>query len=154
MSKYILILIGFLALSLGGNKLFSQSDDIWDKIENIKLDKMTEKLSLDETSKTLFIEKYKIFSKEQRDLNKKRARTYKLITENVESGNGLDSLLDLLIEYESEINKKRIEFIKDLETILTSQQIAKMIIFERKFNNEIKKILKQYQKENKKDFKE
>jgi len=151
MSKYILILIVFSFLSLGGNKLFSQSDDIRDKIEDIKLDKMTEKLSLDETAKTLFIEKYKSFSKEQRDLNRKRAKTYKLITENVESGNGLDSLLDLLIDYENDINKKRIEFIKDMETILTSQQIAKMIIFERKFNNEIKKILKQYQKENKKD---
>jgi len=151
MSKYILILIVFSFLSFGGNKLFSQSDDIRDKIEDIKLDKMTEKLSLDETAKTLFIEKYKSFSKEQRDLNRKRAKTYKLITENVESGNGLDSLLDLLIDYENDINKKRIEFIKDMETILTSQQIAKMIIFERKFNNEIKKILKQYQKENKKD---
>jgi len=151
MHKFILILICFIAFSICENCLFAQSDDIRDKIENIKLDKMTEKLSMDETTKTSFVEKYKAFSKDFRDLNKKRAKTYKQITENVESGIGLDSLLDLLIEYENEINKKRIDFVTDLKSILTSRQIAKMIIFERKFNNEIKKILKQYQKENKND---
>ena len=38
-----------------------------------------------------------------------------------------------------------------MKSILTAQQIAKMIVFERKFNNEIKKLLKQYQKDNKKE---
>jgi hypothetical protein len=71
------------------------------------------------------------------------------MTENVESGTGLDSIVSKLIEYENAITQMRTDFIADIQSMLNAQQIAKMIIFERKFNNEIKKILKQYQKENK-----
>jgi len=86
-----------------------------------------------------------------RELNKKRAKAYKQMTENLDSGEGLDSLVNQLLDYEQQINDKREAFVADMKTILTSQQIAKMIVFERKFNNEIKKLLKQYQKDNKKE---
>jgi len=91
-----------------------------------------------------------------KDLNKKRAKTYKLMTENIESGNGMDSIVNQLLDYEEQINNKRESFVMDMKSILTSQQIAKMIVFERKFNSEIKKLLKQYQKNNNKEkpFKE
>jgi len=148
-----IILICFVSSVLAGN-VFAQNDDIRDKIENVKLEKMTAKLELEEPVKTSFINKYKAFSSEMRELVKNRAKVYKKINENIESGEGMDSLVTLLLDYESKINQKRLDFIADLKTLLTSQQIAKMIIFERKFNNEIKKILKQYQKENKKNFKD
>jgi hypothetical protein len=78
------------------------------------------------------------------------------MTENIESGNGLDTIVNQLIDNENEINQKRVDFVNDMKSILTSPQIAKMIVFERKFNNEIKKLLKQYQKDNKNEnpFKE
>ena len=153
MKRKLIILVCFLN-SFACINIYAQKDDIRDKIESIKLEKMTEKLSLEEPIKTAFIDKYKAFSKEMRGLVKSRAKIYKQITENVESGDGMDSLVALLLDYEKQISQKRLDFIADLQTMLTSQQIAKMIIFERKFNNEIKKILKQYQKENKKNFKE
>lgn len=143
-----------LVSSLFAGNVFAQKDDIRDKIENVKLEKMTAKLELEEPVKTTFIDKYKAFSSEMRELVKSRAKVYKKINENIESGDGMDSLVTLLLDYESKINQKRLDFIADLKTLLTSQQIAKMIIFERKFNNEIKKILKQYQKENKNNFKD
>jgi hypothetical protein len=148
MNRFLIILICFSFLSFS-NIIYSQNDDIRDKIEDIKLEKLTAKLNLDETTKTTFIDKYKSFSKAMRELNKKRAKTYKLMTENVESGTGLDSIVSKLIEYENAITQMRTDFIADIQSMLNAQQIAKMIIFERKFNNEIKKILKQYQKENK-----
>jgi len=153
MKLNFIIFICFVS-SLIGNNIFAQKDDIRDKIENVKLEKMTAKLSLEEPDKSAFIEKYKTFSAEMRELVKSRAKVYKEMTANVDSGESLDSLVVLLLDYESRISKKRLDFITDLQTMLTSQQIAKMIIFERKFNNEIKKILKQYQKENKKNFKD
>ncbi len=151
-NKYKIVLvitvIFFAALSVG--KIHAQ-DDFRDKIEDIKLEKLTKKLELDETAKTGFIDKYKSFSKAMRQLNQKRAKTYKLMTENIESGNGLDTLVNQLLELEEQINTKREEFVVDMKSILSSKQIAKMIVFERKFNNEIKKLLKQYQKDNKKE---
>ena len=149
--KYTLLLFISLIFS---PVILSQNDDIRDKIEDIKLEKMTDKLSLVEPTKTTFIDKYKAFSKDMRGLIRKRAKAYKEMTENVESGTGLDTIVAKLLDYEKEISEKRTNFISEMQTLLSSQQIAKMIIFERKFNNEIKKILNQYQKENKNSFKE
>lgn len=153
MSKFLIIIISF-AVFVFINDIYSQNDDIRDKIEDIKLEKMTTKLDLDETTKSTFIDKYKTFSKGMRELNRKRVKTYKLMVENVENGNGLDTLVNQLLDNEGQINQLRKDFIADIKALLTPQQIAKMIIFERKFNNEIKKILKQYQKENRKEFKD
>ncbi|MBZ0201965.1 MAG: hypothetical protein K8I03_03005 [Ignavibacteria bacterium] len=148
--KIILITAFVLFVCISGNRIFAQ-DDFREKIEDIKLEKLTKKLDLDESTKTGFIEKYKSFSKSMRQLNQRRAKTYKLMTENIESGNGLDTLVNQLLELEEQINSKREEFVVDMKSILSAKQIAKMIVFERKFNNEIKKLLKQYQKDNKKE---
>lgn len=150
MSKIYKILLVTALIMLSTRFALSQ-DDIRDKIEDIKLDKLTKKLELDETTKASFIDKYKLFSKSMRELNIKRAKTYKLMTENIESGNGLDSIVNQVIENEKEINLKREEFVSEMQSMLSAQQLAKMIVFERKFNNEIKKLLKQFQKDNKKE---
>jgi hypothetical protein len=147
---YKMLLLAFLVMAVSPKMILSQ-DDFRDKIEDIKLEKLTKKLELDESIKATFIDKYKTFSKSMRELNKSRAKAYKLMTENIESGSGLDSLVNLVLDYESQISQKREDFITDMKSMLTSQQIAKMIVFERKFNTEIRKLLKQYQKDNKKE---
>jgi hypothetical protein len=147
---YLILVSAICFFALSGSSIYSQ-DGFREKIEDIKLDKLTAKLELDETTKETFIEKYKSFSRSMRSLNQLRAKTYKLMTENIESGNGLDTLVAKLLVYEAEISDKRSEFVNDMTTILTSQQVARMIVFERKFNGEIKKLLKQYQKNNRKE---
>src|SRR5690349_8824193 len=125
---YKVLLVLFLVGVVTPKVTFSQ-DDFRDKIEDIKLEKLTKKLELEESLKSGFIDKYKAFSKSMRELNKSRAKAYKLMTENIESGNGLDSLVNLVLDYESQISQKREDFIADMKAILTSQQIAKMIVF-------------------------
>jgi hypothetical protein len=147
---YKMLLLAFL-IGVVSPKMILSQDDFRDKIEDIKLEKLTKKLELDESVKITFIDKYKTFSKSMRELNKSRAKAYKLMTGNIESGSGLDSLVNLVLDYESQISQKREDFIADMKSMLTSQQIAKMIVFERKFNTEIRKLLKQYQKDNKKE---
>ena len=126
-------------------------DDIRDKIEKIKLEKMVKKMDLDESTAETFKEKYKTFSADLRELTKKRARVYLEMTQNIESGNGLDSLLNEILSIESQIDQKRLDFISDLKTFLTAKQIAVMIVFERKFNMQLKKLLQDYRKLNKID---
>ncbi len=147
--KYkILLLVLFLAACI--KPVYAQ-DDFREKLQEIKLEKLTKKLDLDETTKSVFTDKYKEFTDDMRELNRNRAKTYKQMTENIESGNGLDSIVNQLLDYENKIEARRDVFISDMKTILSAKQIAKMIVFERKFNNEIKKLLKQYQKDNKKE---
>lgn len=151
MTKIYKIFLILLTAVLFQNYSVLSQDDFREKLQEIKLEKLTAKLELDESTKTVFIDKYKTFSADIKDLNKKRAKAYKQMTENIESGSGLDTLVNQLLDYEARINDRRELFVEDMKSILTAQQIAKMIVFERKFNNEIKKLLKQYQKDNKKE---
>ncbi len=127
----------------------NKNDDIRDKIEKIKLEKMVKKMDLDESTAEIFTDRYKTFSKTLRELNQKRAKAYLQMTQNIESGTGLDSLLDEVLNVENQIDQERLNFVTDLKSFLTSKQIAVMIVFERKFNNQLRKLLQSYRKENK-----
>ena len=148
-TRNILIIILWAACLLSSPVfIFAQDkdDDFREKIENIKLDKMVKKMELDESTIATFKDKYKTFSKSMRQLNTLRAKAYKEMTENIESGNGIDTLVDQVLNYETEINRERTDFVNDLKSILTSKQIAIMIVFERRFNNQLRKMLENLKK--------
>jgi hypothetical protein len=149
---YKLILTAIIAAFSLNNALDAQEkgDKFRDRIEKIKIEKLINKLELDDNTAEVFTAKYKDFSKLIKELNKKRFLAYKLMVENLESGSGLDTLVDQVIAYEIQINDERENFAVDLKTFLSPKQIATIIVFERKFNNEIKKLLQEYQKKNKK----
>ena len=133
----------------GTDKAQNRRDDIWNKIENIKVDKLIKRLNLDESTASQFKEKYISFGKSIRQLNLNRAMVYKLMAENLQSGDGLDTFVDRLISIEDEITAERKAFADELKTMLTSKQIATMILFERKFNTELRKLLQEYNKKKK-----
>lgn len=146
--KFIfMVLSALFVIQFSAVTVYSQ-DDIRDKIEKVKLEKMVKKMDLDDITANTFKDRYKLFSKTLRELNQKRAKTYLLMTQNIEGGSGLDSLVEQLINIESDIYQQRLSFVSDLKSMLSSKQLAIMIVFERKFNNELKKLLKEYKKEN------
>ena len=151
--SYILLfyLVVFLFAVSSGINAQVKNDNIRDKIEKIKLEKLIKRLELDDETAEVFTVKYKNFVSVIKELNQKRVQTYKLMVSNLESGDGLDTLVDKLLDYESRIAKERDDFASDLKTILTSKQIAVMIVFERKFNAQLKKILQNYRKRNNKN---
>jgi hypothetical protein len=148
----ILIYIFLASLLLSSYDLLCQNndDEFREKVENIKIEKLIKRLELDDNTASVFTDKYKSYSKEIKELNRKRLKTYKLMVENLESGNGLDTLVNLVIEYENEFNQKRQDFAGVLKSLLTPKQMAVMIVFEKRFNNEIRKLLREYRKENRK----
>lgn len=148
--KFTFCLVILLFVLSSGLNAQVKNDNIREKIEKIKLEKLINKLELDDETAEVFTEKYKNFVSVIKDLNQKRVKTYKLMVANLESGNGLDTLVDRLINYENQIAKERDNFAAELKTILSSKQIATMIVFERKFNAQLKKILQNYRKRNNK----
>lgn len=149
--KLLFYLVVFLFAVSSGVNAQVKNDNIRDKIEKIKLEKLIKRLELDDETAEVFTVKYKNFVSVIKELNQKRVQTYKLMVSNLESGDGLDTLVDKLLDYESRIAKERDDFASDLKTILTSKQIAVMIVFERKFNAQLKKILQNYRKRNNKN---
>lgn len=150
---YFLVFTAVMIILCFNPVIYAQekSDKFRDKIEKIKIEKLINKLELDDNTAEVFTAKYKDFSKLIKDLNRKRFKAYKLMVDNLESASGLDTLVDMVIGYETQINDEREKFTEDLKTILSPKQIATMIVFERKFNNEIRKLLKDYKKDNKKE---
>lgn len=146
-NKVYRLFLAFILLVVCVNaplKAQDKGDKFRDKIEKIKMEKLIKKLELDDNTAEIFKTKYQDFSATIKELNKKRFVSYKLMLENLESGSILDTLVNQVISYETQINDEREKFAEDLKTILTSKQLAIMIVFERKFNNEIKKLLKDY----------
>lgn len=145
--KIILFLLtaGFLSISVPS---YAQDNDdgFREKIQRIKLDKLVKRLELDSSIAVTFKEKYLNYAKELRELNKKRINVYIDIVQNIESGEGLDTLVDQLIKLENCMNEMKMDFTTELRSMLTPKQFATMIIFERKFANELKKLLKDYKK--------
>lgn len=149
-NKYIIFVLGLLLFTWSSNTTAQKKNDIGERIQKIKLEKLLNKLDLDDNTAIVFVEKYKEFGKSLKALNKKRFQTYKLITENLESGIGLDTLVDQMVNLEGQLSQLKQDFAADLKTILTAKQLATMIIFERKFNSEILKLLKDYQQKDQK----
>jgi len=151
MKRYSIYILLIIACVIFTSSSYSQikNDDIWDKIEKIKLNKLTKRLDLDESTSAVFQEKYTAFSKTIRDLNMKRVKYFKLMADNLQSGNGLDTLVQNVLNIEDEINQQRTDFANELKQILTPKQIATMIIFERKFNTQLRKLIQEYNQKKK-----
>lgn len=148
--KSVFYLFFFLVAISAGINSQVKNNNIRDKIEKIKLEKLINKLELDDKTAEVFTEKYKNFVSVIKNLNQKRVESYKLMVANLKSGEGLDTLVDRVLDYENRIAKERDDFAADLKTILTAKQIATMIVFERRFNAQLKKLLQNYRKHNNK----
>lgn len=154
MKKILLSCFIFALFCLSSVRAQDGKDDFREKVEKIKLEKLISKLELDSVTALTFTEKYKAYTKEAKELNKKRVELYKQMVQNIESGDNLDAIIQQLIDSEKEINQKKLAFSDELRIILTAKQFAKMILFERKFQNEIRKLLKDQRKEDRKEKKE
>jgi hypothetical protein len=107
------------------------------ELEQLKLINL---LNLDETTAV------KLFARRKRNLNEQQAliekkKEYikelkKAVKENDDEK--CDSLINKILNIEKESVKKRDEFIRSLSDILTKEQIAKVIIFETRFKDELK----------------
>ena len=144
-----IILITLFCLSAG--YCSAQSDDFRSKVEKIKLEKLVNKLELDKSSEDVFIQKYKDFHKSIGESNQKRAKIVKQIEKNLDNGSSLDTLVNEMFDVEQEITSKRKAFAEDLKSVLSSKQMARMIIFEKNFALELRKILKEYRKNKSQD---
>ena len=124
-----------------------KDDDLREKIQKIKLEKLVKRIELDSVTAVSFKDKYLNYTKELREINKKRVNVYIDMVQSIESGSGLDTLVDQLITLENQMNEMKTNFTAELRNMLTPKQFATMIIFERKFANELKKLLKDYKKD-------
>lgn len=116
------------------------------KLEQLEKIKLIEALDLDEETSIRFFSRRNESRKEIQELE---IRTDDIIAELEKSfNNGDKSKDDLqkrltsdLLKTRESIETKRNQFINSLNDILTTEQIAKLIVFEKKFRDEIRNVL-------------
>ncbi len=122
------------------------NSDAFKKLEELEKIKIIDALGLSEQTTLRFFARRNTYRGEQRKLIKDEAglldRMDELVSKDT-SGNNPEykQLIDQYLAIENKMVQKRTDFINSLSDILTNQQICKLLIFEKKFREEIRNVL-------------
>ncbi|MCX7878328.1 MAG: hypothetical protein N2510_06755 [Ignavibacteria bacterium] len=122
-----------------------------EKLLEIKTEKLVEKMELDDKTADEFRLRFKKFVFKMSEFRKERRKIMKELKDNVETGSGADTLISKLISIDDSIHTHRKDFMENISGILSSKQIAKMLVYEAKFEMELKDKLKEIRKRRKEE---
>jgi len=120
-----------------------------DKIEMMKMWKLTEHLDLSEEQAAKFFPRYKALEKELQEMDKSQGDLMKQINEMMEGGKEVkDKELNRIVKKTSDIQKQKIdkkwEFVENLGEVLTPEQKAKYIGFEIRFKHALRDAIRDH----------
>lgn len=146
----ILQIILLVLLILPGT-MFSQrerwrDDEMREKFEQLEKIKLIETLEMDEETTLRFFARKSEHEKEQEEIQEQIRSTIEDLDVIFKSGrvatvDELKSKIDKVNKLHSQINDNRTAFINSLSDILSYEQIAKLLIFERKFRDEVRRLI-------------
>ena len=145
----------FLCLSLiatgEAQKRYQEREDRppLDRIESFKKVRLLEVLNLDEATSAKFIARYNLRAEKMRAFERTRSEIVDQLEKQVASNASeaeFSQTFAALAEQEKKMFEKRLSFISDLRDILTPQQVAQFIVFERTFNRDLRNIVRDAQK--------
>ncbi|MFN3874179.1 MAG: hypothetical protein ACK4R9_14365 [Ignavibacterium sp.] len=117
------------------------------KIEQLEKVKLIEALNLTEEQSVRFFARRNEFRKEIEKLERRSDDLIRILEEQLdepEVNNKLaeqKKLLNEFLDIRIQIENKRKQFILSLNDILTIEQMCRLVVFEKKFRDEIRKIL-------------
>ena len=116
------------------------------KLEQLEKVKLIEALDLDEETAVRFFARRNESRNEIDELEKKSDDLISGLENSLKSGeNNLEEkqkqMISELLKMRESIEVRRNQFIKSLTDILTTEQISKLIVFEKRFRDEIRNVL-------------
>jgi Spy/CpxP family protein refolding chaperone len=120
-----------------------------DRIESFKKVRLLEILKLDEATSAKFMARYNRRMEKMRAAEGVRGEIVDKLEQQVASNASeadLAQTFAALADQEKKMFEKRVTFISDLKEILTPQQVAQFIVFERTFNRDLRNIVRDVQK--------
>jgi Spy/CpxP family protein refolding chaperone len=124
------------------------------KIEELEKVKLIETLGMDEQTTLKFFTRRTKYREEQSQLIRSSLNLIDQMSDLTKKNDGkndeeLKKMIEQYQDLESKILKKKLEFYNSLNDILTYKQIAKVMVFERKFKDEIRAALMQERRKGK-----
>jgi ATP-dependent Lon protease len=155
MKKYYLMAALVLLLSVGifaqvKRKTEMKEEDPQKLIEAIKIWKISEFLELDDEQMVMFFPKLKKLEKHRRESFKERsALLEKLRTQlgKKASEEALKDLIEEVVTFDRLTKEKEQDLRDEIMSVLTIPQQAKLLIFEERFEHELREIIKEMRKE-------
>ncbi len=147
MKKLILLLIIIVSVSvtLNAQRKQDRKHQVPDKIEQLEKIKLIETLEMDEETTLRFFSRRSEFEREMDKIHKAIDEKLDKMEKMVNSDNVQDEELKAAIEelnlMHQKLDKNKADFINSLTDILSYKQIAKMVLFERKFREELRRAL-------------
>ena len=142
-----ILVIGLLfSINLLAQKGKWQDEELRAKFEELEKIKLIETLQMDEETTLRFFARQSEHKTQQEQIQDKM----KTLTDNLEdllksdediSPDEFKSKINEINNLQLQLEKNRIEFINSLSDILSYEQIAELIIFEKKFRNEVRKMI-------------
>lgn len=148
MKKFIL-LTALLLISFSAG--YTQPKKMNEELKKIRKQKYLENVTLvDETTADKYFEVFDANFDSIRKLNRQRKETLEYIEKNLDASD-LSAKMEDLLDIENKILDKKKDLYTQLKTFMTPKQLAQSMIFQVKFNKELKK---QIDKRRKKDKRE
>jgi hypothetical protein len=117
-----------------------------ERVEQLKKLRMQEALALDEETSIRFFARYNEHQEELRSAGKKRAEVIDdlqaLVKKNAPESE-VDAKLKVVVTAEREVIDVRQKFVEKLGDILTKHQIARYVVFERNFNQDLRELMRE-----------
>lgn len=117
-----------------------------EKLEQLEKIKLIETLNMDEETTLRFFSRRNKLRMKVNEIKEKGEYNFKQLDSMLKAGKSytdeeLRSLIDETKSIPLQIEKTRLEFISSLNDILTLEQIASFILFERKFKEKLRNVL-------------
>ena len=117
-----------------------------EKLEQLKKIKLIETLNMDEETTLRFFSRRSKLQMKLNEIKERGEHNFQQLDKMQKSGKSytdeeLRSLIDETKSIPLQIEKARVKFISSLNDILTPEQIARFIIFERKFKEKLRNVL-------------
>ena len=148
--KRTIILFSIIILatisSFGQMRMHHKDDKPQKRIEELEKIKLLEVLNLDEKTMLKFFSRRDEYQKKMNELRESSGDLLNQMDKLVKDGNKqqdseLKELINKYLANQAKFNKIRGEFIGSISDILTTRQIAKYLVFERKFRDEIRNLI-------------
>jgi|GEM_PF-7036870 predicted metal-dependent phosphoesterase TrpH len=135
MKKFLYLCFAFIFVLLANNISFSQNDtnnnSSGKEIRKIVRQKLMEKLNVDDKTINSYLIVYAEYRKKDIELNKQKAALVKYIEDNTDALD-ISQKMDDLLNIQTKIIDARRDYIEKAKKILTPQQLAKAIVFQKK----------------------
>ena len=142
----LVLTVLFFSTNLFPQKGKWQDEEMRAKFEELENIKLIETLQMDEETSLRFFSRKSEHKLQQDEIQEKIREDIENLDVILKSGRAvtteeLKSKIDEINNLELQLEKNKVEFLNSLTDILSYEQIAELIIFEKRFRNEVRKLL-------------